>query len=91
MQTLDFASLAIHGHTELSPCTIEAEAYPAGTVIVTVTVTASPVDAVPSTISTISSLTTRAISAARSMITGSVQNAFYESQALCAPVRGHRS
>jgi hypothetical protein len=71
-----FCITHIFGHTELSPCIIEAKATLAGTV--TVTVTASPVDAVPSTISIISDLTTHAISAAQLMITKSVQNAFYE-------------
>jgi hypothetical protein len=76
MQILGFASLPILSHTELLLCTVDAGATLAGTV--TVTVTAIPVDAVPSTISTISDLTTRALSAARSMITESVQNVFYD-------------
>jgi chitinase len=76
MQALGFSSLPVLGLTEVSPCTVDAGATPAGTV--TVTVTASPLDAVPSAMSTISDLTTRVISAARSMITESVQDAFYD-------------
>lgn len=76
MEQLGIASLPVFGHTELAPCTMDAHATPAGTV--TVTVTASPIVALPSTPSTMSRLATTALSAAKSVITESVQYALYD-------------
>jgi hypothetical protein len=69
MEALGYASLPLVGHTaDLEPCTMDANATPAGTV--TVTVTAAPLaDAAQSTMSTISGYATRAGEAAQSVIT----------------------
>jgi hypothetical protein len=73
---LGYTSLPVLGHSEMSPCTIDADATPAGTV--TVTVTADPPHPTASTMSTISNIASRALTAAQSMITESVEYAFYD-------------
>lgn len=78
MEHLGYTSLPVFGHSEMSPCTMDADATPAGTV--TVTVTAEPIGLATSTMSTIGSFATRAITAAQSVITESAQYVAYEEE-----------
>jgi hypothetical protein len=50
MEALGCSSLPVLGHSDMSPCTVDVNAAPVGTVTVTVAaVAASPIDAISTT------------------------------------------